>query len=134
MSRPKISIIGAGNVGATSRPLVCRGRVGRYRPVRYSANRRHAPRQGPRPDASLADHGLRRQIVGTHDYADTAGSQVVVITAGIPRKPGMSRDDLLCTNAKIVGSVTEQVAATARMRSSSWSATRWTRWCNGPGR
>lgn len=43
-----------------------------------------------------------RQIIGTNDYADTAESDVVVITAGFPRKPGMTRDDLLLTNAKIV--------------------------------
>jgi malate dehydrogenase len=53
--------------------------------------------------------GSDAQITGTNDYADTAGSDVVVITAGIARKPGMSRDDLLLTNMKIVGSVTEQV-------------------------
>src|SRR3954466_6852856 len=47
--------------------------------------------------------------VGSNDYADTAGSQVVVITAGLPRQPGMSRDDLVQTNEKIVRSVTEQV-------------------------
>ena len=53
--------------------------------------------------------GSDANIVGTNDYGDTAGSDVVVITAGIARKPGMSRDDLLLTNMKIVGSVTEQV-------------------------
>ncbi|MGH2729482.1 MAG: malate dehydrogenase [Actinomycetota bacterium] len=50
------------------------------------------------------------RVVGTNDYADTAGSDVVVITAGLPRKPGMSRMDLLDANAKIVGGVTEQIA------------------------
>jgi malate dehydrogenase len=52
-----------------------------------------------------------RQIIGTNDYADTAGSDVVVITAGVPRKPGMSRDDLLMTNAKIVADVTRKSIA-----------------------
>ncbi|HKZ29625.1 MAG TPA: malate dehydrogenase [Acidimicrobiia bacterium] len=51
----------------------------------------------------------RTLVVGTNDYADTAGSDVVVITAGLPRKPGMSRMDLLEVNAKIVKDVTEQV-------------------------
>ena len=51
------------------------------------------------------------RITGTSHYADIAGSDVVVITAGIPRKPGMSRDDLVTTNEKIVKSVTEQVVA-----------------------
>jgi malate dehydrogenase len=57
--------------------------------------------------------GFDSNIVGTTDYADTKGSSVVVITAGIPRKPGMSRDDLLATNAGIVGSVAEQIKATS---------------------
>jgi malate dehydrogenase len=53
--------------------------------------------------------GFRTRVVGTNDYADTAGSDVVVITAGLPRKPGMSRMDLLAVNAKIVKDVTEQI-------------------------
>lgn len=53
--------------------------------------------------------GYRTLVTGTNDYADTAGSDVVVITAGLPRKPGMSRMDLLGVNAKIVKGVTEQV-------------------------
>ncbi|NNC92113.1 MAG: malate dehydrogenase [Acidimicrobiia bacterium] len=55
--------------------------------------------------------GYRTIITGTNDYADTAGSDVVVITAGLPRKPGMSRMDLLEVNAKIVKDVTTQIAA-----------------------
>ncbi len=54
--------------------------------------------------------GTDAQIIGTNTYDETANSDVVVITAGIPRKPGMSRDDLLMTNMRIVGSVTEEVA------------------------
>jgi malate dehydrogenase len=54
---------------------------------------------------------FRTLVVGTNDYADTAGSDVVVITAGLPRKPGMSRMDLLEVNAKIVKGVTEQIMA-----------------------
>ena len=50
------------------------------------------------------------RIIGTNEYADTAGSEVVVITAGLPRKPGMSRMDLLDANSEIVGGVTEQIA------------------------
>jgi malate dehydrogenase len=53
--------------------------------------------------------GYRTMVTGTNDYADTSGSDVVVITAGLPRKPGMSRMDLLGVNAKIVKSVTEQL-------------------------
>jgi malate dehydrogenase len=54
--------------------------------------------------------GTDAQITGANSYEDTADSDVVVITAGIPRKPGMSRDDLLMTNMKIVGSVTAEAA------------------------
>ena len=53
--------------------------------------------------------GYRTKVIGTNDYADTAGSDVVVITAGLPRKPGMSRMDLLGVNAGIVKSVTEEI-------------------------
>jgi malate dehydrogenase len=55
--------------------------------------------------------GYEPRITGSNDYAETAGSDLVVITAGVPRKPGMSRDDLVTTNEHIVGSVTEQVMA-----------------------
>src|SRR5207244_487868 len=53
--------------------------------------------------------GYEPSVVGSNGYAETAGSDVVVITAGVPRKPGMSRDDLVTTNEKIVGSVTGHV-------------------------
>ncbi len=111
MSRPKISIIGAGNVGATCAHWCAAAELGDVVLL-------DIPQTGDMPRGKALDlmqaspiMGFDSRIVGTHDYADTAGSQVVVITAGIPRKPGMSRDDLLATNAKIVGSVAEQVAA-----------------------
>src|SRR4051812_50162818 len=55
--------------------------------------------------------GYEPNVVGSNGYEETAGSDVVVVTAGLPRKPGMSRDDLVTTNEKIVGSVTEQAIA-----------------------
>ena len=55
--------------------------------------------------------GYEPSVVGSNGYEETAGSEVVVITAGLPRSPGMSRDDLVTTNEKIVGSVTEEVVA-----------------------
>ena len=58
---------------------------------------------------SAAVEGFDTEITGTNNYADTAGSDVIVITAGIARKPGMSRDDLLTTNASIVGGIIEQI-------------------------
>jgi malate dehydrogenase len=110
MQRPKISIIGAGNVGATTAHWCAAAELGDIVLV-------DVPQAGDMPRGKALDlmqaspiMGFDSKIIGTQDYSDTAGSEVVVITAGIPRKPGMSRDDLLSTNAKIVGSVTEQVA------------------------
>ena len=110
MRRPKISIIGAGNVGATTAHWCAAAELGDIVLV-------DIPQVGDMPRGKALDlmqaspiMGFDSKIIGTHDYADTADSEVVVITAGIARKPGMSRDDLLGTNAKIVGSVTEQVA------------------------
>ena len=113
MSRAKISIIGAGNVGATTAHWCAAAELGDIVLL-------DIPQVGDMPKGKALDLmqsspivGFDSRIVGTNDYADTAGSQVVVITAGIARKPGMSRDDLLSTNAKIVGSVAEQIKATS---------------------
>src|ERR1700694_3751080 len=113
MGRAKISIIGAGNVGATTAHWCAAEELGDIVLL-------DIPITGDMPKGKALDlmqaspiMGFDANIVGTNDYADTAGSQVVVITAGIPRKPGMSRDDLLGTNAKIVGSVAEQIKATS---------------------
>ncbi len=112
MRRPKISIIGAGNVGATTAHWCAAAELGDIVLRGYSRNWENMPCGGKALDLMQASPimGFDAKIIGTHDYADTAGSEVVVITAGIARKPGMSRDDLLATNAKIVGSVAEQVA------------------------
>jgi malate dehydrogenase len=113
MSRPKISIIGAGNVGATTAHWCAAAELGDIVLL-------DIPRVGDMPKGKALDLmqaspivGFDSRIIGTSDYADTALSQVVVITAGIARKPGMSRDDLLATNAKIVGSVAEQIKHTS---------------------
>ena len=113
MGRPKISIIGAGNVGATTAHWCAAAELGDIVLL-------DIPQVGDMPKGKALDlmqaspiMGFDSQIIGTNDYADTAGSDVVVITAGIARKPGMSRDDLLSTNAKIVGSVAEQIKATS---------------------
>ena len=62
-------------------------------------------------DEAAAVLGYEPAVTGSNSYEDTAESDVVVVTAGVPRKPGMSRDDLVTTNEKIVGSVTEQALA-----------------------
>ncbi len=113
MRRAKISIIGAGNVGATTAHWCAAAELGDIVLV-------DIPQAGDMPKGKALDlmqsspvMGFDSNIVGTTDYADTANSDVVVVTAGIPRKPGMSRDDLLSTNAKIMTSVCEAIKETS---------------------
>ncbi len=105
MRRAKISIIGAGNVGATTAHWCAAAELGDV--VLVDIPDLVGVAQGKALDLRQASPivGFDANIIGTADYADAADSDVVVITAGIARKPGMSRDDLLATNAKIVGSV-----------------------------
>ncbi len=109
MRRAKISVIGAGNVGATTAHWCAAAELGDV--VLLDIPQTETMPKGKALDLFQASPimGYDSHIVGTTDYADVAGSDVVVITAGIPRKPGMSRDDLLATNARIVGSVAEQI-------------------------
>jgi len=107
--RNKISIIGAGNVGATAAQRVFdRG----YADVVLVDIVEGLP-QGKALDMLQSGPviGSDASVIGTNGYEETAGSDVVVITSGIARKPGMSRDDLLLTNMKIVTSVVKEVAA-----------------------
>jgi malate dehydrogenase len=113
MKRAKISIIGAGNVGATTAHWCAAAELGDI--VLLDIPETTTMPRGKALDLAEAGPimGYDARIVGTNDYADTARSDVVVITAGIPRKPGMSRDDLLQTNARIVGSVAEEIRRTS---------------------
>jgi malate dehydrogenase len=107
MKRPKITVVGAGNVGATC--------------AHWAAARELADvvlvdlvegmPQGKALDLMQARpiFGFNVEVVGTNDYEATRDSQVVIITAGIARKPGMSREDLINTNKEIVSKVTRQV-------------------------
>ncbi len=110
MRRAKISIIGAGNVGATCAHWAAAKELGDI--VLVDIPDRVGVAQGKALD--LAQCGpierFDANILGTSDYMDTANSDVVVITAGMPRKPGMSRDDLINVNVGIVKDVTAQVA------------------------
>ncbi len=105
--RSKVSVIGAGNVGAT-----CAFRIAErgYADIVLLDIIEGLP-QGKGLDMLEATPVIESDvnIVGTNDYKDTAGSDVVVITSGVARKPGMSRDDLVLTNMKIVREVTEGV-------------------------
>ncbi len=109
MRRSKISIIGAGNVGATTAHWCAAAELGDI--VVLDVPQTEGMPAGKALDLMQASPivGFDSKIVGTTNYADTENSDVVVITAGIARKPGMSRDDLLSTNAKIVGSVASEI-------------------------
>lgn len=113
MRRAKISIIGAGNVGATTAHWCAAGELGDV--VLLDIPQTEGMPKGKALDLMEASPimGFDSRIVGTTSYDDTANSDVVVITAGVPRKPGMSRDDLLTTNARIVGSVAEEIKRTS---------------------
>ncbi|WP_146527894.1 malate dehydrogenase [Novipirellula artificiosorum] len=109
MRRAKISIIGAGNVGATCAHWCAAAELGDI--VLLDIPQTEDMPAGKALDLMQASPimGFDSNIVGTTSYDDTADSDVVVVTAGIPRKPGMSRDDLLGTNAKIITSVAGQI-------------------------
>ncbi|HWB10024.1 MAG TPA: malate dehydrogenase [Pirellulales bacterium] len=113
MRRAKITIIGAGNVGATTAHWCAAGELGDI--VLLDIPQTENMPRGKALDLMQASPivGFDANIQGTTNYDDTAGSDVVVVTAGIPRKPGMSRDDLLSTNAKIVGSVAAEIKRTS---------------------
>ena len=103
MARPRVTVIGAGNVGATAAQRI--GETGQADVVLVDIV--EGLPQGKALDlaeaAPVVGHDAR--FVGTNDYADTAGSNVIVVTSGLARQPGMSRDDLMTTNAGIVRSV-----------------------------
>lgn len=111
MARKKISIIGAGNVGATCAHWAASKALGDI----VLLDIVEGMPQGKALDMYQASpiQGFDAAIVGTNDYQDTAGSDVVIITSGLPRKPGMSRDELLTANTGIVKEVTEKVAASS---------------------
>ena len=109
MGRPKITVVGAGNVGGTVAQRLAEKDA--YDVVLVDI----VPGipQGKALDITQAGPvcGYSTRVVGTNGYDDTAGSSIAVITSGIPRKPGMSRDELLATNAKIVRSVVQELVS-----------------------
>ena len=106
--RNKVTVVGAGNVGATAAHWIASKELADVVLVDIVEG---VP-QGKALDLAQAApiDGFDVKLVGANSYEQTADSDVVIITAGLPRKPGMSRDDLLKTNSDIVGSVTDQVA------------------------
>jgi malate dehydrogenase len=109
MALPKVTVVGAGQVGATAAFLMATKQLADVVLVDVAEG---IP-QGKALDMMHARsvEKFASTVTGTNDYAATAGSDVVVVTAGLPRKPGMTRDDLLAANGTIVRSVIEQAAA-----------------------
>ena len=129
----KVTVVGAGNVGATLAQRIADRELADVVLIDIV----EGMPQGKGLDIMEATpvEGSDARVVGTNDYKDTAGSDVVVITAGIARKPGMSRDDLLNTNYKIVKECTENVAqALAERDPDRRVATRSTRCARWPTR
>lgn len=109
IKRKKVSVVGAGFTGATTALMVAMKELGDV--VLVDIPQLEDPTKGKALDMleAMPVIGKDVHIIGTSSYEDTANSDLVIITAGMARKPGMSRDDLVTTNANIVKSVTEQV-------------------------
>src|SRR5688500_4459171 len=108
----KITVVGAGNVGATAAQRLAEKELART-VVLVDVVEGIPQGKGLDQWQSAPIEGFDSRVIGTNGYEETAGSDVVVITAGIARKPGMSRDDLLNTNAGIVKQVSQQVRETS---------------------
>src|SRR5476651_1343879 len=111
MARKKIALIGGGQIGGTLAHLVAMKELG---DVVIFDIAEGLP-QGKALDLSQSGpvDGFNAKLSGTNSYSDIAGADVVIVTAGVPRKPGMSRDDLLGINLKVMASVGEGIKAHA---------------------
>lgn len=108
----KITVVGAGNVGATTAQRLAEKELAR-RVVLVDIQEGIPQGKGLDQWESAPIEGFDTRVTGTNTYEETAGSEIVVVTAGIARKPGMSRDDLLNTNAGIVKQVSENIRDTS---------------------
>lgn len=109
MKFPKVTVVGAGQVGATAAFALLTKNIADVVLVDVAEGLPQGKALDMMHSRSVERFGPR--VVGTNDYADTAGSDIVVVTAGLPRKPGMTRDDLLAANSAIVRSVFEKAYA-----------------------
>jgi len=109
MARNKVTVIGAGNVGATTAQRIAEAGLADVVLVDIVEGLPQGKGLDLAEAAPVVSHDAR--IVGTNDYAETAGSDVIVVTSGLARQPGMSRDDLLMKNAGIVKAVVQASAA-----------------------
>jgi malate dehydrogenase len=107
VARKKITVAGAGNVGATTAFIAAQRQLGDIVLIDIVKGLAEGKALDMAQAAPLCGYDCK--ITGTTDWTQTAGSDIVIITSGMPRKPGMSRDDLLAKNTEIVKAVTEQV-------------------------
>lgn len=105
--RNKIALIGAGNIGGTLAHLIGLKNLGDV--VLFDVNEGTAKGKALDIEQSSIVEGFDANLIGSNNYADIAGADVAIVTAGIARKPGMSRDDLLATNTSIIKSVAEGI-------------------------
>ncbi len=108
MARPQVTVVGAGNVGASVAQRVAEGALADVVLIDIVDGLPQGKALDLAEAAPVVGHDMK--ITGTNDYADTAGSDIVIVTSGLPRTPGMSRDDLLAKNAGIVRSVVQQAS------------------------
>src|ERR671914_166543 len=109
MPRSLVTVIGAGNVGATAAQRVAEAGLADVVLVDIVEGLPQGKALDLAEAAPIVGHDMR--VTGTNDYAETAGSDIVVVTSGLARQPGMSRDDLIVKNAGIVRSVVQQAAS-----------------------
>ncbi|MBF0169991.1 MAG: malate dehydrogenase [Nitrospinae bacterium] len=108
MAKKKITVVGAGNVGATTAQLLAYKKLGHVYLVDVAEGIPHGKALDLMESAPLENFDSR--IVGLNSYEETAGSDIVIVTAGLARRPGMTREDLRDKNAEIMKTVAEQVA------------------------
>ena len=111
MTKPKISLIGSGQIGGTLAHLIALKELGDV--VLFDVAEGIAKGKALDLSQSTAIDGLNVSITGTNNYNDTSNSDVIIITAGVPRKPGMTRDDLLGINLKIIKQVADGIKDTS---------------------
>jgi malate dehydrogenase len=109
MTRPQVTVVGAGNVGASVAQRVAEASLADVVLIDIVEGLPQGKALDLAQAAPVVGHDMR--VTGTNDYADTAGSDIIVVTSGLARQPGMSRDDLLAKNAGIVRSVVQQAGA-----------------------
>src|SRR6187455_3122220 len=109
MARPRVTVVGAGNVGASVAQRVAEASLANVVLIDIVDGLPQGKALDLAEAAPVVGHDMK--ITGTNDYKDTAGSDIVVITSGLARQPGMSRDDLLSKNAGIVRSVANEAIA-----------------------